>query len=43
MAVEPLSVHFSWYFNCCVLQFLSVSSANGRRKALYFEDVVEAV
>lgn len=32
MAIKSLSMHFSWYFNCSVLQFISVSSATGMKK-----------
>lgn len=32
MAIKSLSIHFSWYFNCSVLEFISVSSATGMKK-----------
>lgn len=32
MTIKSLSIRFFWYFNCSVLEFISVSSATGMKK-----------
>lgn len=32
MATKSISIHFSWYFNCSVLELILISSATGTRR-----------